>query len=103
MTRIVFLAALFLAGQANAQPAPPGPKCQERMKLLYELANKYLEAPIFRGLDKDGQMLEVFANPKTGTWTVTRTAPIEAPKMQTCVMTVGEMGELIPYETGDPA
>jgi hypothetical protein len=99
MTRHCFIALLFLAGQADAQPQP----CQQRVKLVYELANKYLEAPIFRGLDKNGQMVEVFANPVTGTWTITTTAPIEATRMQSCVLSIGQAAEAIPYVAGEPS
>jgi hypothetical protein len=98
--RIAFIALLFLAGQADAQPGSP---CKPRVELIYKLANEHLEAPIFRGLDGTGQMIEVFANPKTGTWTITRTAPVEVAKMRSCVMSVGQAAEAIAYDIGEPS
>jgi hypothetical protein len=109
MTRLVLAALslalivmLFIAGLANAQPMPDGPKCAPRAKLIYDLANKYLESRMWHGIDGDGWMVERYENPETGTWTITRTAPAEVAKMQACIVAFGQASETFPYETGDP-
>jgi hypothetical protein len=99
----LFIALLFLAAPAFAQPSPQGPKCAPRVKLIYDLANKYLESLTWHGIDGDGWLVEKYENPNTGTWTWTRTAPAEAEKMQSCIIAYGQAAETFPYETGDPA
>lgn len=59
--------ALCFAGPAMAQSArvcAPYPVVAER------LAERYAEARVGRGLGADGRLLEVWASPETGSWTV---------------------------------
>jgi hypothetical protein len=70
------LLALLMASPALAQE-PPQNNCGPRTKVIYKLANEYLEAPIAEGL-APGSSIAVFewwGNPEKMTWTVLRTTP----------------------------
>lgn len=70
MIRLAF--ALMLA----AAPAVAGNEdCADRAQVAAALAVGYGELPRSIGLDEAGNLMELFASPATGTWTLLRTAP----------------------------
>ena len=74
----ILAAALLVAGAVVAFSGPAwGDQtvCDLRHKVVERLANKYGEAVSASGVSSAGALVEVFENPKTGTWTITVTAP----------------------------
>ena len=51
------------------------PLCMARDTLVETLFDKYQERPIGRGINVDGDMLEIFASEDGATWSVVLTAP----------------------------
>lgn len=66
------LAALILTGPALAQGAA---NCAPRDTVVTRLAERYGESRQSVGLAANNQVVEVFAAPDTGTWTITVTLP----------------------------
>jgi hypothetical protein len=73
MTRLLpaFLLAL-LAGPAAAQGAAA---CADHEAVTRSLAERWGESRQSIGLGAEGAVVEVFASPETGTWTITVTRP----------------------------
>lgn len=76
--------------------------CAPREVIAARLAEKYGETPQVAGLSSIGTLLEVFASPDTGTWTVIQTTP----KGTACLVAAGQdfthfAGD--PRPAGDPA
>ena len=91
-------AALILATQ-NAFAAP---NCAERSFVLNELAGKYRETRRTIGLAANNTMMEMFASPDTGTWTLIVTVPDGT----TCLVASGNGFESVTENlpaAGDPA
>ena len=86
------LPLLFVASQALAEE----PKCGPREEIVAKLAKDYGEAQTGAGLSRDGVMVEVFASPATGTFTVLASDP----SGQSCLVTYGE--EWISVPAGEP-
>jgi hypothetical protein len=80
------LLTLLMASSALAQE-PPQNNCGPRTKVIYKLANQFLEAPIAEGLvpSRPGVVMEWWGNPKTMTWSLLRTTP----DGQTCIVFAG--------------
>jgi hypothetical protein len=82
------LALVLMATPALAQEDNCGP----RTKVIYKLANEFLEAPIAEGLqmppvpNAPPRVLEWFGNPQKGTWTLLSTTP----DGKTCIIASGE-------------
>jgi len=77
------IAAMILAGQrANAQTAT----CADHATVVERLAVHYGESRQSIGLATDNAMVEVFASPQTGTWTITLTRP----GGPTCLVAAGQ-------------
>ncbi|TCM88025.1 hypothetical protein [Rhodovulum steppense] len=76
MTRPLALAALLLALplplQAQAENAR---QCAPREALIALLADRYGESRQALGLAANNAVVEIFANPETGSWTITGTLP----------------------------
>jgi hypothetical protein len=88
--------ALLCASAVNAQQ----PNCGERAKIIYPLANQYLEAPLLKAIDEAGNLVEWWGNPATGTWTMLSTKP----GGPTCAIKAGEGFSIVPLDPGgDPA
>lgn len=66
------LAVLTLSGPALAQGMQ---NCAPRDTVISRLADRYGESRQSVGLAANNQMVEVFAAPDTGTWTITVTLP----------------------------
>lgn len=91
-THQIFLAALIVcvalaltvttATTARGQDAA----CAPRDDVLDRLAERFGEARQSIGLASGNQVVEMFASPETGTWTLTLTRP----DGMTCIIGVGE-------------
>lgn len=86
------LPLLFIALPALADE----PKCGPRDEIVAKLAHDYGEAQTGAGLSRDGVMVEVYASPATGTFTVLASDP----SGQSCLVTYG--GEWVSVPAGDP-
>jgi hypothetical protein len=104
MTRDLIAASLGLGallaatGPAFSQPAG---NCAMRQNVIDRLASAYGETRQSIGLGANNQVVEVFASPETGTWTITVTNPSGL----TCLVASGQAFEDVARETvaGDPA
>jgi hypothetical protein len=94
MRYLLTLAAFCLTFPAMAQQPPQAPPCDKRIKIIYPLANQYLEAPLAEMIDGDGNSIELWANPETGTWTILSTTP----GGPTCMVKGGDEFTIIPLE-----
>ena len=92
------LAAAFVA--ATALPAL-AESCAPRDDAVAYLAQEYGESRNGIGLTSDGTVMEMFASPETGTWTITVTGPDGT----TCMIASGEgyEGLVEPLDAGQPA
>lgn len=70
MWKAGFIAALALTPVAVQAQSP---QCGVRGEVIAALAEKYDEARHVQGITRDGMLMEVFGNARTGTWTVTVT------------------------------
>lgn len=102
-----FILAIFftviLITQAKAQTAPTA--CATRAPLVERLAERYSESRVGVGLQNASQMLEVYASPETGTWTILITwadglSCIVATGTNWFNMTMDEAASTIPGEDG---
>lgn len=82
--------ALTLAGL----PAAAQGNCGPRDAVLAHLAAKYGETRQSIGMAANGQVMEVFANTDSGSWTVTVTTP----QGMICMLASGEGFEHAPQE-----
>ena len=89
---------VMVAQQATAQA---GRKCAPRETVVERLANTYGESRQSIGLGERGMVIETFASPDTGTWTITVTSP----KGETCLVASGqswvELAEALPPQGND--
>ena len=75
---LLILAAALTLGAALAFSGPAWGEqtvCDLRYKVVEQLASNYDEAVSASGISSAGALVEVFENPKTGTWTIIVTAP----------------------------
>ncbi|GHF71280.1 hypothetical protein [Seohaeicola zhoushanensis] len=68
--KALVLSLVLAAGQATAQS-----NCAARDLVVANLAKKFGERPQVVGLDDRGAIMQVFASPESGTWTVALTWP----------------------------
>lgn len=88
--------AILVVTQARAE----GANCAERADLVARLAQEYGEHRQAAGLAGGDGLLELFAAPSTGTWTITVTRPDGI----SCLLAVGEHFTQFKAEPeGDPA
>jgi hypothetical protein len=85
--RAALLLALFAA-------SPAGAVCADREAMAGRLAAGWHETRQSVGLSASGAVLETYANPETGTWTITMTTP----GGPTCIVAAGEA-----WEADEPA
>lgn len=83
--RYALLAVLLLTSPALAQQQAP-PPCGPTDKMERNLAAKFGETPFMAGLSSDRSPILMFANPKTGTWSVT----LRLPNRISCIVQSGE-------------
>lgn len=86
--RLAIAAIACLPAGAFAGDMPCGP----RDAVTAHLQDVYGESVVMRGLDGGGRMLEIWANPETGTWTAT----LVLPQGLTCIVSSGEALDLPP-------
>ena len=79
--------AITLACPALAQ----GPNCAPRDVVVARLAERYGETRQSIGLGANNAVIEVFAAPDTGTWTITMTTPGGT----TCLVASGQAYEAL--------
>lgn len=82
---VIATAAALPAAAPRAQQAavPPGSaaaavmqlSCHDYREVLRQLGDRYEEAPVSIGAQSNGNMLQVFASTRSGTWTIVSTAP----------------------------
>ena len=100
LTLALGIGAILLTAQGlRAQDA----QCAERSLIVERLAEEYGESRQSLGLTGSGQLLEVFASPETGTWTITVTTA----NGLACLVAAGEAfrrieGPLAPVALGEP-
>lgn len=77
-----FGAMILAANQVNAQNR----NCAAHAQVVERLAERYGESRQSIGLGSDNSMVEMFASPETGTWTIT----ITRPGGPTCLVAAGQ-------------
>jgi hypothetical protein len=89
-----FVVAAILPSRAEAQSA-----CGLRAQVVERLASRYGETLRGIGLAADNRILEIFASPETGTWTIAVTSPSGI----TCLIATGQHYEAVaPAPEGEP-
>jgi len=86
------LAVALLAGSpASAQQAGSEVRapCHRYDEVTRQLGSRYKEAPVSLGVQTNGNLLQVFASPESGTWTILSTSPTG----MTCVIAAGKSWE----------
>ena len=78
------VASLFLTSLAPAVSA--GPPCEDRGKLVAQLAQKYQETSVAIGVASNGKLIEVLTNASGETWTIIVTSP----EGMSCLVATGE-------------
>lgn len=68
-------AALIVAVQNAHGQTPPPAQCAPRAEVVQALGQKYGEARRAMGIAGQSNVMEMFSNAATGTWTITATAP----------------------------
>jgi hypothetical protein len=87
LTPAVVAALAVPTAAIAAPPAPTGAlPCGERAAMVATLEDRYGERAVATGLETSGQLVEVFASPRTGSWTILATGPDGT----SCIMAVGE-------------
>jgi hypothetical protein len=110
MTRMLMALSLGFAGlihatqtlYAQTDPLQAAAHCAPRPMVIGTLAQNYGETRRSIGLAANNTLMEVFASPETGTWTITVTLP----DGMTCLMASGQGFEPVAEELpakGDPA
>ena len=82
------LAALSLAAMSACAPVHAA-TCAQRQAILDRLTQTYGETVQSMGLGSNNGIVEVFASPETGTWTITVTMP----NGMTCLVASGQAYE----------
>lgn len=84
---LILISMAFMAMLLTAQMAPAqGRSCGPREAVIERLAAGYSESRQMMALNGQNAVLEVFASPDSGTWTITVTQPGGL----TCIVAAGE-------------
>jgi hypothetical protein len=83
------LACILLPSAALAGQAEPRPPCSDYREVARQLAAGYGEAPVALGLRSNSDLLQVFASPEGGSWTIVSTTP----QGLACVLAAGRRWE----------
>ncbi|MGC8202172.1 hypothetical protein ACP2AV_05650 [Aliiroseovarius sp. PTFE2010] len=92
------LTALTLAAATLSTPAAAANQCAKRDQVVTRLETKYGETRQSIGLGANNGVVEVFASPDTGTWTITVTMPSGV----TCLVASGQAFETLAEATVIP-
>lgn len=93
--------ALLSIGPATAQSLAVearGP-CHRYDEIARQLVGRYKESPVSLGVQTNGNLLQVFASPDSGTWTILSTTPSGL----TCVIAAGKSWESLKLDAGPEA
>ncbi len=85
--RVVAAALVAAPAAADEAEAPRSDvPCGERAAIVDALERRYDEIAVARGIENNGELIQLFASARTGTWTIlaTRTDGVS------CVLAVGE-------------
>lgn len=105
MTRLTRILIALVAGAAaltlsvSVNAADAAPSCARRPAVVDGLKRNFAEVPVAVGLQSDGSMMEVFASPKTGSWTIVVTRP----NGTSCAVADGENIEVRPVSALESA
>jgi hypothetical protein len=92
------LAFASLAAPAGAEPAAGFRGCGTHAEISVWLAQQFGEAPLARGRQGDGHLLEIYAGKAGQSWTVVVTDPAG----ESCIVSEGTGLELLPAPPDDP-
>ena len=73
--------------------------CHEYREVKRQLGDRYEEAPVSIGAQSNGNVLQVFASNKSGTWTIVSTAP----NGTACILAAGKGWEAMQALLSDNA
>ncbi len=73
--------------------------CADYAEIRRQLGSHYGEAPVSMGLQTDRRLVQVFASPRTGSWTIVATAPSGL----ACILAAGRSWDTLPALGSDPA
>ena len=88
---LILLGAVFIASK-HAQAKVPG-MCVPTHNLNKEMAKRYSEKPLFRGISTDGYYVMIYFDPINKSWTAFGVHPAQPHKA--CPLSAGGEGELI--------
>ena len=91
--------ALAHPADATAPPAPVQLPCFSHAEVARQLKATYHEAPVSLGLQSNGNLLQVFHAPASGTWTIVSTSP----QGMACILAAGRDWENLTPPNADPA
>jgi hypothetical protein len=97
----MLLAVLFFSAPPATAQVPSGVArmlCHDYKELVRQLGTRYEEVPVSTGLQSNGNLIQVFASPRTGTWTILSVAPDGTG----CVVAAGRSWETTPPPPSDP-
>lgn len=78
--------------------APGGRFCHDYKVLMAHLGARFEEAPVSLGIQENGNLLQVFASERNGTWTIVSVTPLGL----SCVLATGNHWESMPPVSTDP-
>lgn len=82
------VAATLFAVTPNAE-AETRQACADRAKVIERLSEKYGETLQSMGLQRNSGLVEIYASPETGTWTIL----VSRPDGKACLLAAGQMWE----------
>ncbi|MEO1092891.1 MAG: hypothetical protein AAFX81_19905 [Pseudomonadota bacterium] len=83
---------------ARAESTSTVTACHDHAILSRALKERYSEEPVSIGLQSNGALMQVYASPQTGTWTITATRP----DGMSCILAVGNNYEHHELGLGGP-
>ena len=98
----VLIGGLVLALAGLVLPASAAPVCNQREVAVAGLEHRFGEAPIWRGLNGKGNVVELWVNPETGSWTYL----LSPPDGRSCFIDQGSFWEGVdfaPPAQGEPS
>lgn len=97
----LLLLSALASGSTTAAAETPNPRlpCSDYREVKRQLGAKYEEAPVSIGLQTNGNLLQVFASTRSGSWTIVSTSP----SGKACIIAAGQRWESLPVVNTDPA
>lgn len=94
MKLILVSITIFLLGYTSAQSRPG---CDTYENVAKTLKNKFNEVLFSHGVDREGNLIEVYRNNENLTWTIVRTKP----RGLTCLLSSGDGWQKRVYNTSE--